>query len=82
MYIVINTVDVYKRQAKDRLFVDGIQDKSLIEVYSMNGSLLKQAKLSNADFISIMELPVATYVIKITNLKTNQFGTSKFIKSE
>lgn len=75
-------VKIYPNPAKDQLFVDGIQDKSLIEVYSMNGSLLKQTTLSNSDFISIMELPAATYVIKIRNLKTNQFGTSKFIKSE
>jgi hypothetical protein len=75
-------VKIYPNPAKNQLFIDGISDKSLIEIYSLNGSLLKQTLLSNSDFISINELPVATYVIKITNLRTNQYGTSKFVKGE
>ena len=75
-------VKIYPNPAKNQLFIDGIQDKSLIEIYSLNGSLLKQAILFNNDFISINELPVATYVVRITNLTTNQSGNSKFIKGE
>ncbi len=75
-------VKIYPNPAKNQLFIDGIKDKSLIEIYSLNGSLLKQAILFNNDFISINELPVATYVLKITNLITNQSGNSKFIKGE
>jgi hypothetical protein len=75
-------VKVYPNPAKTQLFVEGIKDKSLIEIYALNGSLLKLAELSQSDFISINELPAAAYVIKITNLKTNQTGISKFIKSE
>lgn len=75
-------VKVYPNPAKDQLFIEGINEKSLIEIYALNGSLIKQTELSASNYISINELPVATYVIKITNLKTNQTGISKFIKSE
>jgi len=75
-------VRIYPNPAKDQLFIDGIKNNNLIEIYSLNGSLIKQIQLSQSDFISIYELPAATYVIKITNLQTKQFGISKFIKSE
>lgn len=75
-------IKIYPNPAKNQLFIEGIKDKSLIEIYTINGSLVKQLELSNSNFIDINELPAATYVIKIMNSKTKQFGTSKFIKSE
>ncbi len=75
-------IKIYPNPAKDRLFIDGIAEKSLVEIYNLNGSLIQQIQLSQSDYIDINELPAAVYVIKITNLKTNQSGTSKFIKSE
>ncbi len=75
-------VKIYPNPARDQLFIEGIKDRSLIEIYALNGSLIKQDELSQSNYISINELPTATYVIKITNLQTKQSGTSKFIKSE
>jgi hypothetical protein len=43
---------------------------------------VKQFQLAQSGFISVNELPAATFVIKITNLKTNQTGVAKFVKSE
>ena len=74
-------VKIYPNPANDQLFIDGIAEKSLIEIYALNGSLMQQIQLAQSNYININELPTATYVIKITNLKTNQSGTSKFIKS-
>lgn len=74
-------VKIYPNPARDQLFVDGITEKSLIEVYNLNGSLVQQIQLPQSNYININELPAATYVIKITNLKTNQSGVSKLIKS-
>lgn len=75
-------VKIYPNPTRDQLFLEGISEKSLIEIYSINGSLIQQSQLSQSDYIAVNELPAATYVIKITNLKTKQTGTSKFIKSE
>ena len=75
-------VKIYPNPAKNELFIDGIKERSLIEIYSVNGSLIQQMELSQSDFIEINELVSATYLIKITNLQTKQSGTSKFIKSE
>ncbi len=75
-------IKIYPNPAKDQLFIEGIKDRSLIEIYGISGNLVKQFELVQSNFINIVELPVATYVIKITNMQTKQFGTSKFIKSE
>ncbi len=75
-------VKIFPNPTRDQLFVEGITEKSLIEIFSINGSLIQQSQLSQSNYISVNELPAATYIIKITNLMTNQTGTSKFIKSE
>ncbi|MDB5227195.1 MAG: hypothetical protein JWN78_1388 [Bacteroidota bacterium] len=75
-------VKVYPNPARDQLFIEGIQDNSLVEIYTVNGSLVSQSELSSSGYINVRNLPSATYVIKITDRKTNQTGTSKFIKSE
>lgn len=75
-------VKIYPNPARDQLFIEGITENSLVELFALNGSLVKQFQLTQSGFISVNELPAATFVIKITNLKTNQTGVAKFVKSE
>ena len=75
-------VKIYPNPARDQLFIEGITENSLVELFALNGSLVKQFQLAQSGFISVNELPAATFVIKITNLKTNQTGVAKFVKSE
>jgi hypothetical protein len=75
-------VKIYPNPAKDQLIIEGITENSLVELFALNGSLVKQFQLAQSGFISVNELPAATFVIKITNLKTNQTGVAKFVKSE
>lgn len=75
-------VKIYPNPARDQLFIEGITENSLVELFALNGSLVKQFQLTQSGFISVNELPTATFVIKITNLKTNQTGVAKFVKSE
>lgn len=75
-------VKIYPNPARDQLFIEGITENSLVELFALNGSLVKQFQLTQSGFISVYELPAATFVIKITNLKTNQTGVAKFVKSE
>ena len=75
-------VKVYPNPTNEALFLEGISTNSLIEIYDMKGGLIKQAQLQQPGFLDVRELPAANYVITITNLKTRQTGTSKFIKSE
>ncbi len=75
-------VKIYPNPAKEQLFIDGIKERSLIEIFNINGSLIKQIELSQSNYIDIRELPVATYVIRVTNLRSMQYGTTKFLKSE
>lgn len=75
-------IKIYPNPTKEVLYIEGIKDENTIEIFALNGSLVKQIHLFNSDVINIHELPVATYVIKITNTQTKQFGISKFVKSE
>jgi hypothetical protein len=75
-------VKIYPNPARDQLFIEGITENSLVELFALNGSLVKQFQLAQSGFILVNELPAATFVIKITNLKTNQTGVAKFVKSE
>lgn len=75
-------VKIYPNPANDRLFIEGITENSLIEVYSLTGRLLMHSHMIQSDYLDIDELPAANYVIKVTNLKTSQSGTAKFVKSE
>jgi hypothetical protein len=75
-------VKIYPNPARDQLFIEGITENSLVEIFALNGSLVKQFQLAQSGFILVNELPAATFVIKITNLKTNQTGVAKFVKSE
>lgn len=75
-------VKIYPNPARDQLFIEGITENSLVELFALNGSLVKQFQLAQSGYISVNELPAATFVIKITNLKTNQTGVAKFVKSE
>ena len=75
-------VKIYPNPARDQLFIEGITENSLVELFALNGSLVKQFQLAQSGFILVNELPAATFVIEITNLKTNQTGVAKFVKSE
>jgi hypothetical protein len=81
-YVKNYEVKIYPNPARDQLFIDGVKERCLIQIFSLNGSLIQQQELAQSNFISINELPAAAYVIKITNLQTKQFGTAKFLKSE
>jgi hypothetical protein len=75
-------VKIYPNPTKDKLFIEGIKEKSTIEIYDTNGSLQTKTILTQSDFIDVRELPTGVYVIHLTNLSTQQIGTAKFIKSE
>jgi hypothetical protein len=75
-------IKVFPNPAKESLFIEGVTDNSLIQLYSLNGTLVQQTQLGQSGSVSVAKLPAAAYVIRITNLKTNQSGTAKFIKSE
>ncbi|HRG35004.1 MAG TPA: T9SS type A sorting domain-containing protein, partial [Chitinophagales bacterium] len=68
--------------AKDKLFIEGVNDNTLLEIFDIKGSLVMQTTLQQSGYVDIHELPSSVYVIKITNTHTNQIGTSKFIKNE
>lgn len=76
------TVKVYPNPAKDKLFIEGVNDNTLLEIFDIKGSLVMQTTLQQSGYVDIHELPSSVYVIKITNTHTNQIGTSKFIKNE
>lgn len=75
-------VKIYPNPTKDKLFIEGIKEKSTIEIYDIKGSLQTKTILTQSDFIDVRELPTGIYVIHLTNLSTQQIGTAKFIKSE
>lgn len=75
-------VKIYPNPTKDRLFIDGIKEKSLLQIYNLSGALLKEQQLVQSDYMDVRELPTGVYVISITNLATQQIGTAKFLKSE
>jgi hypothetical protein len=75
-------VKIYPNPTRDQLFVEGIQSRSRIDIYSISGSIVFSADLSASGYIDVRNLPSATYVIRVTDLETNRAGTSKFIKSE
>jgi hypothetical protein len=85
---VINTtaksyeIKIFPNPTKYNLSIEGIKENSLIQIYTLNGQQVSEIKLNEDAIISVEQLPAATYLLRIINLKTNQFGISKFIKSE
>lgn len=75
-------IKVYPNPTNNKLFVEGIKEQSLLEVYTLSGKLATQYSLSSSDYINVQELPVGMYLLKITNQNTQQTGVAKFIKSE
>jgi hypothetical protein len=75
-------VKIYPNPARDELYVEGIRNKSMVEIYTIQGQLALQKEMNAPGYISIGNLANSTYVIKVTDQNTKQSGTSKFIKSE
>lgn len=82
--IIANKYDVkiFPNPTRDLLYIHGIKDNNLLQIFSLDGSLIKQIALNNPGYIDVNELAVGMYLLKITNTKTAQYGISKFIKSE
>lgn len=75
-------IKIYPNPTKNLIFIDGIKDKSNIEIYSIDGSLKKQLQLSFSNYVDVNDLPSGNYILKVTDTKSFQFGSAKFIKSE
>ena len=46
-------VKIYPNPARDQLFIEGITENSLVELFALNGSLVKQFQLTQSGFISV-----------------------------
>ena len=73
---------IFPNPTKYNLSIEGIKQNSLLQIFSLTGNLISEQRLNDDAIISVEEFPAATYILKITNLKTNQVGVTKFIKSE
>ncbi len=75
-------IKIFPNPTKYNLSIEGIKQNSLLQIFSLTGNLISEQRLNDDAIISVEEFPAATYILKITNLKTNQVGVTKFIKSE
>ncbi|MFN8281626.1 MAG: T9SS type A sorting domain-containing protein [Chitinophagales bacterium] len=75
-------VKIFPNPTKYNLSIEGIKSNSLLQIYSVTGNLVSEQRLDDDAIISVEQFPAATYLLKITNLKTKQTGITKFIKSE
>lgn len=55
---------VYPNPASDVLYVKGVDDGSVLEVYNVHGIMVKQSVITNA-LISVADLEVGVYFVKV-----------------
>jgi trimeric autotransporter adhesin len=76
---------VYPNPANDVLSVTlkQVTQNAVVSIYSLSGVLLKtySIKNSNREVFNVSDLEPGLYVIKITDVEKNEFGTEKFIKN-
>jgi hypothetical protein len=60
--------------------LDGIKGNTRVEIYGVNGQLYLQQQMQESAWLPIGELSAGTYVIRVTDIVTNQTGFIKFIK--
>jgi hypothetical protein len=75
--ITSNVVSITPNPAFDYVYVSGI-DKANILVYNLLGQLV--AKAYDADHISISELPMGMYVVKVCNQQNDVLKIGKIVK--
>ncbi|MCC6571232.1 MAG: T9SS type A sorting domain-containing protein [Chitinophagales bacterium] len=73
-------IKVYPNPASDLLMLDGIKGNTRMEIYGVNGQLYLQQQMQESAWMPIGELSAGTYVIRVTDIVTNQTGFIKFIK--
>lgn len=75
-----NGISIFPNPASETIQIntDMILDKSTVEIYSINGNLIKTKTLNNQSEINISDLPTGTYLMKIN--VDNKTLTEKFIK--
>jgi hypothetical protein len=70
----------YLNDSRDMLTVEGLQDATMIELYSITGQLIKSFKVSNTrENIELSEFASGVYILSVT-YKDNSKSDAKFIK--
>jgi hypothetical protein len=63
---VNNNIKLYPNPTSDILYIDGIQENEVIDIYDLSGRLVKSTNSqAGINGISIVDLPQGTYIVKI-----------------
>ncbi len=63
--VLMSKVIVYPNPASETLFIKGLENNSLTQLYTLNGTLLKEARVTDQLYIS--ELPNGIYLLRLQN---------------
>jgi hypothetical protein len=74
-------IKLYPNPAKKYIYISGIKEETQVNILDLNGKLVQTFDTKIDRIINIENLLPAIYVIQVHNLKTNEFGYSKFIKT-
>ena len=66
------SVNVYPNPNNGQFKLVGLKEDSHLEIYSMNGVVVKEMNLSPSQNIDISSLPQGTYLLSISNTKGNK----------
>ena len=69
----METVSLYPNPAKDKLFLEGLEEESEICIYNAMGMKVKTMTLQGDAEINISELPAGIYLLRIGNQRTLKF---------
>ncbi|MBQ4821728.1 BspA family leucine-rich repeat surface protein [Aquimarina sp. MMG016] len=63
---------IYPNPTKDQFQISGLIDNAEVSIYDMNGRVLKIIKTTNNQFISVQDLPVGVYFVRMTQGAVHQ----------
>ncbi len=69
----METVSLYPNPAKDKLFLEGLEEECEISIYNAMGMKVKTTKLQGDAEINISELPAGLYLVHLGNRHTLKF---------
>ena len=74
-----DVITIYPNPAKEEIRIAGLAETSTVEIYGFDGRLYIKKDVSYDGAVSIIDLPIGVYVVKVTN---SQQGTEihKIIK--
>ncbi len=71
------TINVFPNPAKDILYIEGLENNALIQVYDLNGKKLIEKNI-NGETLDVKSLTSGVYILNINNFDKTE--TLKFIK--